>query len=105
MTNKKKDKKKNPRPKITESILADLRRTPEGTMTHDGYTVLADEFLEGGRRWVNMYRKVFTDNNSHFWAFYYEVPKTEYQDGSENELTLDDVHKVKLKKKTVIYYE
>lgn len=71
--------------------------------TYNGYTVLAEDVISENR-WSNTHRIVFaTEGAQDAWAFTYDRPATEMQEGQE--LNITTPLPVKAVEKTVIVYE
>lgn len=70
--------------------------------------VVEREYVES-RRWVEVWRVVFRDDSKlgTFYEFYYDIPATEIQEGSETEYSDDEDVNVQLVRpvpRTIIKY-
>lgn len=90
-------------PLITADELEIVQELYSVGKTDEGFTVLLDEHVDS-RRWVEVYYRVFTNPQGEYLAYYYEVPSTEYQEGSEAEVTPSDVFRVEPREKVIIEY-
>lgn len=94
---------------VTESLIKtedDFENLRYGNYEkREGFKVVEDEYIES-RRWVELWRIVWTeDNGQRYFAYYYEVPSTELQDGSENEFDAARIYAVKPVSVMVTKYE
>lgn len=68
----------------------------------DGITVLENEHIDS-TRWTEVYRLVWSEGE-HFFSYLYDVPSTEYQEGSESEFDPRNIVPVKPVEVTVTKY-
>lgn len=68
----------------------------------DGITVLENEHIDSSR-WTEIYRLVWSEGENYF-SYVYDVPSTEYQEGSESEFDARNIVPVKPVEVTVIKY-
>lgn len=87
---------------ISEEEFANVQELREGD-THEGFTVIEDEYQES-RRWVEVWRRVFSTPDGQLLAYYYERPATEYQEGSDTEPELSDIFPVEKQEVVVTQY-
>lgn len=69
---------------------------------NDGITVLENEHIDSSR-WTEIYRLVWSEGEN-FFAYTYDVPSTEYQEGSESEFDPRGIIEVKPIEVTVTKY-
>ena len=67
-----------------------------------GITVLENEHIDSSR-WTEIYRLVWSEGENYF-SYVYDVPSTEYQEGSESEFDARNIVAVKPVEVTVIKY-
>lgn len=89
----------------TEDEFDDLRfRTMNVTDSKDGITVLENEYIDSSR-WFEIWRLVWSeDNGSSYYAYLYQIPATEVQEGSEDEFDPAGIVEVKPKETVIIEY-
>lgn len=67
-----------------------------------GITVLANEHIDSGR-WTEFYRLVWSEGENYF-SYVYDVPSTEYQEGSESEFDVRKIQEVRPVEYTAVKY-
>lgn len=91
-----------------ESIIKtedDFEALRDGYHDAEGLKVVENEHIES-RRWVEVWRLVWSeDNGETFFAYYYELPASENQEGSESEFDAAGIYSVKAKTVMVVKYE
>lgn len=68
----------------------------------DGITVLENEHIDSSR-WTEIYQLVWSEGENYF-SYVYDVPSTEYQEGSESEFDARNISEVKPVQVTVTKY-
>ena len=70
----------------------------------NGIVVLSDKYVESGR-WVEIWELVWSENDGKdLFSYFYEVPATEYQAGSESDFDASGIAEVVAEEVTVIKY-
>lgn len=91
---------------VTEDELDEIlyRNIQVEDFTRNKFVEVVDEIVEQ-RRWVTVNYRVVKRFDGKFFGYYYESPSTEMQEGSETEVTVDDVKEVFPHKVVTIVYK
>lgn len=95
----------------TEFDFDHITRLPLNTPTEfrleDGteglVTVLENEYVDSSR-WYEIHRIVWHEHHGNTYAYDYEIPATEYQEGSESEFDPSQIYEVTARLVQVIQY-